>query len=428
MKTLLYLMSFFSITFFNKAAIVFLPASISSLPLVTGRADSNTRFVFLFFLFVFTLNLIRDFYFINFVISIFLLYAFIQCFSSVSFFEFKIIKSILIKVIQLFLLYSVIGFFQFLYYRHPDAFIGLYGRSGLQSHGLAIWYALLGMFVYAEKDLFGYRASITISFVFLISFLLCFYGTGIFVFSLSIFIAALVLKKFKLIAIGFLIFTMLIFFVNLVYAVVMQYNIDVLNYFSDSFELVFFENETSGVPRRLVLINNYIDLTLSDPLFFLTGSGPGTFNSRVSFLLNGDYSSFNFLPVSFHKYADLYVFPLWAKDLLEQGYQDGSMNQPFSSVISLLAEYGFVAFVFLNVLLFKFFKNLYRFHSSFSFIYYTTALISLMFLENIYEYTDIVFCFFLINQYRISKVINENSLPHAASAPSAWRNGVKSVG
>jgi hypothetical protein len=38
-----------------------------------------------------------------------------------------------------------------------------------------------------------------------------------------------------------------------------------------------------------------------------------------------------------------YIYPLWSTAVLSRDYSDGTMNQPFSSVLSILAEYGVIS-------------------------------------------------------------------------------------
>jgi hypothetical protein len=117
------------------------------------------------------------------------------------------------------------------------------------------------------------------------------------------------------------------------------------------------------IPRKLVLHKNYVQTYTKDVGLLILGSGPGTFNSRTSFLLNGDYSKNSYLStifdVSTPAMAEKYVYPLWNSKITSQSlykygvYNDGTRNQPFSSIISLLSEYGLFTFVLLFILIYN---------------------------------------------------------------------------
>lgn len=114
-------------------------------------------------------------------------------------------------------------------------------------------------------------------------------------------------------------------------------------------------SEDGEMPRKLTLYYNYLDIFSKDLNLFFWGIGPGTFNSRVSFLLNGIYSDNIVVKLIGNRKSSIaseFVFPLWDNDILSVRFNDGTRNQPFSSIIALLAEYGFVftAGVFILIL------------------------------------------------------------------------------
>jgi hypothetical protein len=166
-------------------------------------------------------------------------------------------------------------------------------------------------------------------------------------------------------------------------------------------------------------------------MLFLTGSGPGTFNSRASFLLNGDYAKSKFLEnilgVHTPKYAVIGVYPLWNTELAQAStFMHGTRNQPFSSIIALLAEYGFV-FVFL-LALFVFKKQTRLVRNITSFLNHETDdlqgarlltmlkllkfsslfLAILLFTDNYFEYPEIIFLFVMI--YKLIELEYKTSL------------------
>jgi hypothetical protein len=102
------------------------------------------------------------------------------------------------------------------------------------------------------------------------------------------------------------------------------------------------------IPRKIIVYKNYFSIYLKDPVLFLFGSGPGTFNSRTSFLLNGEYSTSKVfekvLGIYRPKYASLGVYPLWNSKNSISNLTNGTRNEPFSSIISVLSEYGVLIF------------------------------------------------------------------------------------
>lgn len=394
-----------SATFLNKIAILIIPM-ILIFHFFYGKSKSSYVGVNSFIFFLLTLWwYFNGFLFFNYFISVLLFSSFLSIFSAGHYGDFNIFKKALKLLVIIMIVNSALGFVQMSIYRDPDAFIGLFGRGGLQSHGLAIIYALLIPVLHFDNDLFGKNRSKLIIFIFSLSFILCFYGSGLIFVILSCVFVFVVNKnvKYLIMTTAFIPLAMLavFFFDEAVY----YYNIKVFMFFIEHIEVWLSTGSTDEAPRRLVLFFNYLDLASNDILYVLFGSGPGTFNSRVSFLLNGDYSSFEFLPVSIHPDARDFVFPLWNSELLARGYQDGSMNQPFSSFISVIAEYGVFVFVFSSFYIFNKLKVIYYFFQKELFLYLFSLLFFLLFFENMYEYMEIIFVFYIIVNYFIKKKI-----------------------
>jgi len=104
-------------------------------------------------------------------------------------------------------------------------------------------------------------------------------------------------------------------------------------------------NERTFVPRYLTFADGATTLLFADLKVFFLGTSPGTFNSRTAFYLNGDFignkkiRAFLDYKTSYHKN---YVFPMMNRDYLANtNWNDGTRNQPFSSILSVLLEYGF---------------------------------------------------------------------------------------
>ena len=128
---------------------------------------------------------------------------------------------------------------------------------------------------------------------------------------------------------------------------------------------------------------------------FIFGTGPGSYNSRTSFLLNGEYSKL--ISSSKNKgnrpvYAEIDIYPLWNRNITYQ-YNDGTRNQPFSSALALVVEYGFLQFLLISLLFYKLIVRLKNnSENPFFFKFLIIFLIINLFTENYIEYPE----FFLL--------------------------------
>lgn len=116
----------------------------------------------------------------------------------------------------------------------------------------------------------------------------------------------------------------------------------------------------ANIPRKLIIFQNYLNAYTSDFIDLLFGSGPGTFNSRSAFMV-GSPTYFNIdmiksgdQPFYFREYA----YSLWNPS--NTGPYDGFMNQPFSSFLAILGEYGLLFTATLVYLLIRRFKFYYK--------------------------------------------------------------------
>lgn len=77
------------------------------------------------------------------------------------------------------------------------------------------------------------------------------------------------------------------------------------------------------------------------------GLGPGAWSSRAGWLLSGEYlRNQSFVPVQPSRAWEKYLKVLWNKDmLLAARWAHGVANQPFSSWLNILAEFGYVGFL-----------------------------------------------------------------------------------
>ena len=238
-----------------------------------------------------------------------------------------------------------------------DSFIGLYGRHGNAMHGLAILNCLL-LFYYTLRYLREKNSNnLILSVFFLVSFIMCFYGLGFILLAMAIIIFLVAVKGmfFRLIKVV----PVIVLLLAMLYVISpKEFNythVNIMKAVKGISSKEFLQN--MGSSRKMVMNYRYYQLYTADPSTFLFGTGPGTFNSRVSFLLNGEYSPGNLfekvLGTSAPTYAKAYIYPLWGKKILALPWMDGTRNQPFSSMIAFLSEYGFLFSVLLIMLFIK---------------------------------------------------------------------------
>jgi hypothetical protein len=335
-----------------------------------------------------------------------------------------------------------IGFIQFIIEPQDDAFIGIYGRHGLESHTLSLLNFILSVYHFYkyryDKKTFAAIASA----FFMISALFCFFGLGLLVFVGTVLIYNFSLKRFKAMLIALGMIAVIGITIYLIRPQTFAYNIENIKGIKNALEnykkIDFTKSdqvaEETNLPRKLILYYHYGKVYFNDAVLFLFGNGPGAFNSRTSFLLNGDYSKITFLnELKISDNPDLavkYVYPLWNSKLTSIPFRDGTRNQPFSSFISLLAEYGFVftfiLFLFLRkriIFIFKKIKYLkeniplseikdLRLIESFLKFLIVFFLINLL-TDNYLEYPEIVLLFVFIYkliELRINSLLSENPI------------------
>jgi hypothetical protein len=239
---------------------------------------------------------------------------------------------------------NCIGAIQFFIFRDDDAFIGFYGRHGLANHGLGIINALLFLHYFGKATHTRRPRSVAATAFFGVSFILAFYGMGLVCLLAAIAVGYLTTANLKrLLFAGAALAAMLL---------VLQFvNPDTFDY-SLGFVTLFLDLLTGRdlplgmtMPRKLLIFYDYATVYSHNVELFLFGSGPGSFNSRTSFLFNGDYNPHNWFETLFGiqlpRLAVQYAYPLWNRAIVDKRlFTDGTANQPFSSLISMFAEYG----------------------------------------------------------------------------------------
>lgn len=301
------------------------------------------------------------------------------------------------------LLNGAIGIIQYIIYQNDDAAIGFYGRSGLQNHGLAILYTFAAVYFYCQKKQLLNTLKIILA---VVSFISCSYGVGMMSIIISAVATSILISRSKSrsIIIVLILTAILAGGLFLINKAAFMYNVNILSIFGESINTILSGGDTqdSSIPRKLVAWLNYLNMISDNFSMLFTGTGGGGFNSRASFMLNGDYSSVSFIPVSISEWHRIHIMPLWSKFILSQAYQDGSMNQPFSNFLSILAEYGIFCFVLVigsfmkirNFLLEKIPSSQTKEINALNFIF--IFILAEGFLDNIFEYAEIIFPFFML--------------------------------
>ena len=240
---------------------------------------------------------------------------------------------------------NLIGVVQFIILRYDDSFTGLYGTHGTGAHGLGIINGLLFINYFIR-----FKHNPRWGLLFLMLFFLCSFVMSFFGLALVLLLASFLLYYFffqfsigNTLKFGSLVFIILVV-LFLTSSKTFTYNYNTLENTAIMVSDQDFSTETE-MPRKLTLFYNYATVFASDAKLFLFGTGPGTFNSRTSFLLNGDYSNnllVNIVGANEPEYAAEYAYSLWNSSILSIQFNDGTRNQPFSSVLAFLAEYGFL--------------------------------------------------------------------------------------
>jgi hypothetical protein len=245
-----------------------------------------------------------------------------------------------------------------------DIFTGLYGGSGFGSHSLSIMNMLMAAYYFFQKQykVFAF---------FFICGILGFYGQGliIFVLSLGIVLIPLLIRNILTvlkIGLGVGLFFVVIYLINPNNLDYIRNNTRFLEEIATDYDYVEEMNKMNDfqrtrIPRYVTFMDGSRRLFLSDPKVFLMGTAPGTFNSRVAFYFNGDFLTNSIMREHFtfrSPYHMEYVFPVLNRGYLKYFmWNDGTRNQPFSSIVSVLLEYGAIAG---GVLLFLLFSGLNR--------------------------------------------------------------------
>ncbi len=299
------------------------------------------------------------------------------------------------------ILNNLIGLVQIFVNPHSDdSFTGLYSMYSVSLNGLSILNMVLFFYYAALFTYSGKRLDLAAAVFFLACSVLGFYGAG-----LIIGIATFILGFFRFRIKAFL-RTAIIAIVSLatIYFSMLLIKPQVLDYNMANIKKIASFDVQNG-PRKLISFYNY---TISYPhniKDFLFGSGPGTFNSRSAFMVGSPsyFTKLDFIksdeqPYYFRNYA----YPLWNETNTSQAlYLDGFRNQPFSSLLAFLGEYGAVFTLAFFVLYYLYYRQVANIHhhlktirqarAYFRFFKYNIILLPMLLLiDNYFEYPEIM--------------------------------------
>lgn len=400
-------------TFLRKYLVIFSPIVLIVIAyLFRVKLTKNILFIILLTFIFSVISFFKNgFFAANFIISLLLfLFPIIVLLSRAKyqFFELDYWFSLSSKVL-LFVNFSAVINFLFVLISGQglldDGFNGLYGRSGLSMHTLALVNFIYTSYFFVHKN---FKTGI----IFFLSAILCFYGLGtlIFIFTILVVLVLNLNKRYfkYLIASPVLIVIVFSLLVKIKPTAVryLNENIDRAVYsftihnnkFDDEMDRVD-RYLTTKTPRKILAFRSYFEKITESKLNTLFGIGPGTYNSRASFLLNGEYTKNPIFKkiTSEPPLAVKFIYPLWNSKITYQ-YNDGTRNEPFSSLLSMLTEYGLVITLMLIYLLFKLYQRILKvdnhnkFFIQFVFLFFALNLI----LENYVEYPEFFLLLILI--------------------------------
>ncbi|MCR5077907.1 MAG: hypothetical protein K6A82_07725 [Prevotella sp.] len=226
-----------------------------------------------------------------------------------------------------------------LYYRFngggQDEFGAGYGHHYEYVHGLAMINLLYALYFLTnflrKKKTWGSFLQLATT---ITAFVLCSYGLGYIILFVSLIVWLLVRRRFKYVFLIAMLVAGGAFLLSLDSFEYERENIyDARNNQDDARKMIMFQ-ETWHVASE----------SLSIPLI---GTGPGSYNSRALMLVISKNSPlYGLFAGQYPPYYYKYIYPLWNDRFVSQeSYTDGTRNQPFSSAVALIVEYGLVIFM-----------------------------------------------------------------------------------
>lgn len=297
-----------------------------------------------------------------------------------------------------------------------DSFLGIYSQFSISINGLMLINAVLAFyymssFLYTRK-----KTSLLATLFFFTCSVLGFYGAGLLAFLIAFVLAFFRSKETAVIK------TILVSVVSVlsIYFVLLMVKPDVLIYNIANIKKLMSLDVDSG-PRKITAFYNYGISYPKNAKDFLFGSGPGTFNSRSAFMVG---SPSYFTEVPFIKedkqpyYFKNFAYTLWNENNTQQSlYLDGFRNQPFSSLLAFLGEYGllftfafFTLYFYLYTSVSKIFRSvshLEEAQEAFRFFKFLVILLPiLLVIDNYYEYPEIMLLILLGMKFAEARLRN----------------------
>jgi hypothetical protein len=296
---------------------------------------------------------------------------------------------------------DVIGLIQFA--NNPssdDSFMGIYSEYSISGGGLAILNTILAFYYFISFVHIKSPVRLFLSAFLFVCGILGFYGAGLVACTVAFIFSFFTLRITTIVKT----FIITIASITALYFVVLFAKPNVIDYNIANIKKILSFDIQNG-PRKLTSFYNYGISYVKDPKDFLLGSGPGTFNSRSAFMVG---SPSYFSSVKFIKDADQpyyfknFAYTLWNEsNTIQSQYLDGFRNQPFSSLLAFLGEYGvifFVAFVALYTSYYRRVAKIYRHLKGdpsveihFRYFKFLVLLLPvLLLIDNFYEFPEIM--------------------------------------
>lgn len=230
---------------------------------------------------------------------------------------------------------NLIGLYSKLNGGGVDEFGTGYGRHYEYVHGLAIVNMLYALY-FLNFLLKGKKKKISLLHLFITvaSFVLCDYGLGYIILFVSVVVWLLAKKRFKSV----------IFIGLLILSAVFLLTLNAFDYERENIRTAISNRDDA---RKLIMFLETKDVEAESFAIPLIGTGPGSYNSRVVRLIISKNSPLYFLfNGQYPPYYFKYIYPLWNDFFVAQeSYTDGTRNQPFSTAIALIVEYGLIIFI-----------------------------------------------------------------------------------
>lgn len=289
---------------------------------------------------------------------------------------------------------NVVGYVQFIKNPSDDSFVGLFSLYGISLYALVLLNTVLFAYYFVSYRNSKKRTDLIKSIFFLLSGFMGFYGSGLMVFLAAFAMSFLTFRFSAVIRIAFI----AIISIVAAYYLISILRPEALYYYEVSIKRLM-QYDKSESPRKIIAHHNYVRGYSGDAKDLLFGSGPGTFNSRSAFMA-GSPVQFNAIP--FLKsdkqpyYFKQYIYPLWNHTNTSAAkYEDGFRNQPFSSILAFLGEYGLIFTLIFFWSLLEYYNRVKKLcktneqgHFKWLFKFLLLFLLLLLCIDNYYEYPE----------------------------------------